>query len=32
MRLVRQTPFSEAIRQKFKPAKKGLELGPSWTK
>lgn len=26
-----QTPFKEAIRQKFKPAHKGQEFGPSWT-
>lgn len=26
-----QTPFKEAIRQKFKPTHKGIELGPSWT-
>ncbi|KAL8280086.1 hypothetical protein RQP46_007416 [Phenoliferia psychrophenolica] len=26
-----KTPFNEAIRQKFKPAAKGDEFGPSWT-
>lgn len=26
-----QTPFKEAVRQKFKPAKKGDSFGPSWT-
>ncbi|KAK4701933.1 alpha-mannosidase, partial [Phenoliferia sp. Uapishka_3] len=26
-----KTPFKEAIRQKFKPAKKGDTYGPSWT-
>lgn len=26
-----QTPFKEAIKQKFKPAHKGQEFGPSWT-
>lgn len=27
-----QVPFKEAIRKPFKPAEKGLRLGPSWTK
>ncbi|GAA5998647.1 alpha-mannosidase [Rhodotorula paludigena] len=26
-----KTPFKEAVRQHFKPAHKGIELGPSWT-
>ncbi|GAA5936917.1 hypothetical protein JCM1841_001406 [Sporobolomyces salmonicolor] len=26
-----KTPFAEAVRKPFKPAEKGLELGPSWT-
>ncbi|KAM0747907.1 alpha-mannosidase [Meredithblackwellia eburnea MCA 4105] len=26
-----KTPFNEAIRQKFTPAKKGDQFGPSWT-
>ncbi len=27
----RQTPFTDAIRQKFKPVQKGELSGPSWT-